>query len=133
MAGHDMAGWAAIRPRGPTTRPAAYAHDLAGGVCHDTIICIVTGGRLGCWVCRETNHDTTLRYGRAWTRPCDTAEHVPRYGRETRDTTARGIARDIACDTAGVCYDTAERKATIRPGEACDTAPSAPRHGQPSA
>ena len=31
-------------------------------------------------------------------------------------------------DTAVHACDTAERKATILPGEACNTAPSAPRH-----
>ena len=37
------------------------------GVCHDTIGCIVTGGGLAAGLCRETGHDTAvqaLQHGR---------------------------------------------------------------------
>ena len=37
------------------------ARGLAGGVSHDTIVCIMIGGRPGCWVCHDTmpRHDRT--------------------------------------------------------------------------
>ena len=77
------------RPRHsrPHAGACGSARDLAGGVCHDTIVCIMTGGRPGCWglccdtngcvviggrpgcwVCYETGHDTALRYGQAGAR-----------------------------------------------------------------
>ena len=60
--------------------------------CHDTIACIVIGGkRLGCWAFRETGHHTSgqacdtvrhsatcLRHCRCWA--CDTAHCMPRHG-----------------------------------------------------
>ena len=52
---------------------------------------------------------------------------------DTARCTECGTARDMAYYTAGARCDTVERKATIRPGEACDTAPGVPRQSRPSA
>ena len=60
--------------RGPATRPAVRrAAWLVGG-----------GLTAGC-VARQTT-----------TRPCDTAGHAPRYGREARDTTEEATTRRAA-------------------------------------
>ena len=69
----------------------------------------------------------------------NTVGHAHDTAEEAYDTTyssasgdiARGTARDTACYTVGARCDTAEWKAMIRPGEACDMAPGAPRHGRP--
>ena len=103
--GHNTTGWATIRRKGPTTQPTARGHaawlvecvtiqslyrdmrEAWPGVCHDTIVCIVIGGRPGRWgvchdtigciviggglvarLCCETGHDMAvqaLRQGRA--------------------------------------------------------------------
>ena len=67
-------------------------------------------------------HDTVERRA---TRPRRLRHDAQQLALECGDM-ARDIPRDTACDTT-------ERKATIWPGEACDTAPGAPRHGRPSA
>ena len=57
-------------------------------MCHNTIDCIVTGGRLGRWLCR----DTMLRHGRAYaTIPSGGARHG-RGGCDTRSNSACGRA-----------------------------------------
>ena len=94
-------------------------------VCHDTIGCIVTRGRPGWW--DVSRYNRLYRYRRkAWPLAVSLYNAAPRYGRGGCDTTRSSALGDTAHDT--VC-DMTKRKATIRPGEACDTAPGAPRHG----
>ena len=82
---------------------------MAGGVCHDTIVCIVTGGRPGHWLCC----DTMLRHGRACTtiRPggarhsrggCGTTHSSERGCATTRRTTQRStrpVTRSVRAAT----------------------------------
>ena len=56
---------------------------------------------------------------------CVTIKFCIVTGGEGRAATTRRASDD----TTGHACDMAERKATIRSGEACDTAPGAPRHG----
>ena len=107
------------------------------GACHDTIVVSWLRGAtivsrynaVRATIRRRMRHDTApVRM----TRSSGPAQGVvSRYnfcivtrGSETGCDMARHLAR-VRGDTVGHACDTIERKATIRPREACDTAPSA--------
>ena len=73
---HGQVGSATIRPeKGPRHGAAGLRHGrrgrmgerrarkglVAGGVCRDRINCILTGGRLCCWVVSRDRRDTAGR------------------------------------------------------------------------
>ena len=119
-----------------------------GGGGRDTNGRIVTGGRPGCWVYRETGSDTAgpdaatrhpSAHLRAATRQgsaCDTTGGATTRRGPTHDTTqpcARHNAQQAPCDTAPMRHDTAgarlrhshdtvEEGPTIRPSACHDTA-----------
>ena len=141
MVGHNTACWATIqattRLREATTRSAAPARGLAGGLCRDTQICIVTEARGwplgGCVTIQSLYRDRRA----VW------LARVSRYNRlycDRRKAWPLGVSRYNAATWPGLCCDTDEEPATrraattrqgtpaTRPGGGHDTVSCAPRY-----
>ena len=92
-------------------RPAARAHGLAGGECHDTKFCIVIGERGlvvgGCVTIQSLYRDRWV----VW------LARVSRYNRLYRDRRKAwplGVSRYNAATRPGLCCNTTEEPATQR-------------------
>ena len=83
----------------PRAKACGCVRGLAGGVCHDTIVCIITGGRPGRWMCRNI---------------------MSRHGWEASDTVEEAVIRRAAeragAQRHGAWHSTRHNRCVLRHG-----------------